>query len=144
MKGRVVRVSSAVLLIFAVSVIGCESDPVGRTVPVQGGVTVDGQPLKTGSVAFWPDAEKGNQFPLEAAGQIAEDGTYKVLTRGKPGAPPGAYRVTVTAQVPSDPKDEYSKPKHLVPAAYRTKETTPLRLEVVDNPAPGAYDLSVK
>ena len=141
MRNASVFFLSSVVCVLA---IGCESDPIGRTVPVQGSVTIEGRPLQTGSIAFWPDVDKGNQFPFEAAAQLSPDGKYTLITRGKPGAPPGAYRVTVTAQEPSDPKDMYSRPKHLVPEAYRTKETTPLRVDVVERPAPGAYDLNVK
>ncbi len=120
------------------------TDPAGRTVPVKGKVTVDGEPLKQGSIVFRPDADKGNTLALEPAAQIADDGTYELNTRGKPGAPPGAYRVTVMAQVPLDPKNPYSRGKLLVPQEYTAKDTTPLRIEVVDHPAPGAYDLPVK
>jgi hypothetical protein len=122
----------------------CGSDSVGRTVPVRGKVTVDGAPLKEGSVVYWPNANKGNQSPLEAVGQIKEDGTYELLTRGKPGARPGSYKVTVTAQHKLNPNDVYSKTKQLAPQMYTTKETTTLVIEVVESPGPTAYDLDLK
>ena len=136
--------ASLLVAVLILSLLGCNGDPVGRTVPVKGTVKLDGQPLKQGSLVFWPDAAKGNSLAVEAAAQISAEGTYELITRGKPGAPPGAYKVTVMAQVPINPKDPYSKAKLLVPTEYTTKETTPLQIEVVDNPAPGAYDLPVK
>jgi len=122
----------------------CSSDTVGRTVPVKGKVTVDGVPLKEGSVVYWPNATKGNQSTLQAAGTIKEDGTYELITRGKPGAPPGSYKVQVTAQMKLDPNDVYSKTKQLAPQVYTTKETTPLVIEVVESPSPNQYDLDLK
>jgi hypothetical protein len=121
----------------------CSNDPIGRTVPVRGEVTFDGKPLGQGSLAFWPDAEKGNKADFEAGAEIGPDGTYELSTRGRTGAPPGAYKVTVAAQVPMNPKDRYSRPKLLVPEIYTDKNTTPLRVEVVDNPGPDAYKLTL-
>ncbi len=143
---RLVRASAGPLLV-AVGCLGlsaCANDPIGRTVPVKGQVTLRGQPLKLGSVVFWPMKEKADGQAFEAAAQIAEDGGYELVTRGKPGAPPGTYKVTVTAQVPSNPKDPYSRAKNLGPEKYTTKENTPLQIDVVENPAPGQYDLQLK
>lgn len=123
---------------------GCGGDPIGRTVPVTGKVIVDGKPLSTGSVTFWPEESKGDNSKLEATGQIGKDGTYTLNTRGKPGAPPGRYKVTVTAQAEPDAKNPYAPPKHLINPSYAAKETTSLKvIEVVENPAPDAYDLIV-
>jgi hypothetical protein len=122
----------------------CSSDSVGRTLPVKGKVTVDGVPLKEGSVVYWPDASKSNQSTVEAVAQIKDDGTYELITRGKPGAPPGWYKVTVTAQVKLNPNDVYSKTKQMAPLVYTTKESTPLVKEVSDGAAPNAYDLDLK
>jgi hypothetical protein len=124
-------------------VAGCTSDPVGRTVPVKGKVTVGGQPLKLGSVTYWPNEAKGNTSKMEAGATINEDGTYELFTKGKAGAPPGAYKVTVVAQpIPDSTKPTQSK--SLVSSTYGSRDTTPLLIEVVENPAPGAYDLTVK
>jgi hypothetical protein len=122
---------------------GCAGDPVGRTVPVKGKVTVNGQPLKQGSVTFWPDDAKGNKLAFEPGGSIASDGSYELFTHGKPGAPPGAYKVTVTAQTVVD-STKPTTAKQLVPEQYTTKDKTKLGIDVVENPAAGAYDLNLK
>ena len=73
---------------------------------------------------------------------MAQDGTYELFTKGKPGAAPGAYKVTIAAQ----PVVDSTKPleaKSLVPQEYTTKETTPLAVQVVATPGT-AYDLEVK
>jgi hypothetical protein len=123
--------------------VGCSSDPVGRTVPVKGKVTVGGQPLKQGSVTFWPNESKGNKSTMEAGASVNEDGTYQLFTKGKAGAPPGPYKVTVAAQTQVD-STKPMQAKSLVPSSYNTRESTPLLIDVVENPAPGAYDLTVK
>jgi hypothetical protein len=135
-KGLVV---GALLLMLA----ACSGDSVGRTVPVKGKVTVNGEPLKRGSVTFWPNDAKGNKSPHEAGAQIGADGTYEAFTKGKAGVPPGHYKVTISANADVDNTDP-SKAKSLVPSIYNTKDTTPLLIEVVDNASPGAYDLPVK
>jgi len=48
-------------------------------------------------VLFQPDASKGNHSPFEPAGTIDEEGTYTLLTKDKKGAPPGWYKIVVTA-----------------------------------------------
>ncbi len=141
MSRYVVSVCIVGLLVF--SLAACEADPIGRTVPVKGKVTVNGQPLKRGSVIFWPDESKGNKSEFKPNGQIGEDGSYVLNTRGKPGAPVGAYKVTVSAQTEVD-STKPETAKSLVPAIYSTKEKTKLLKEVTDNAAAGAYDLDLK
>jgi len=123
---------------------GCaDQSGVGKTVPVTGKVYLGDRPLTTGSVSFRPDASKGNNSTLEPSGDIGPDGTYKVSTNGKPGAPPGWYKVVVAADVPSNPDDPYSMPKSIIGTKYADPNTTDLSIEVVENPPPGAYDLKV-
>src|SRR5262249_48369003 len=116
---------------------------VGKTVPVTGKVYLGDLPLTTGSVSFRPDASKGNNSTLEPSGDIGADGTYQLATQGKPGAPPGWYKVIVAADVPSNPNDPYSMPKSLISPKYADPNTTDLSIQVVESPSPGAYDLKV-
>src|SRR5262245_43577043 len=98
---------------------GCaDRSGVGKTVPVTGKVYLGDRPLPTGSVSFRPDASKGNTSTWEPSGDIGPDGTYKLSTNGKPGAPPGWYRVIVAADVPSNPNDPYSMPRSIITAKY--------------------------
>jgi len=80
-------IGRCLLAVILLSGSACASDTVGRTVPVRGTVTVAGQELKTGSIVFWPDADKGNTARFEAGAKITPEGTYELLTLGKPGAP---------------------------------------------------------
>jgi len=122
---------------------GCTGDTsgLGTVHPVSGTVTVGDKPASKGSVAFHPQQKDAGYIP---AGEIDEQGKYTLNTRGKTGAPPGTYKVVVSIQVPSDPKDPYSLPKSQVDAIYTKAETTPLTVTVKESPAPGDYDLKLK
>ncbi len=121
------------------SAAGCVQS---KPIPVSGKVTVGGQPLAKGTVTFHPDESKGNKAKLASppVGDI-ENGEYKVGAGKEQGVPPGWYKVTVYATVPSDPKDEYSEPMSLISETYNSPETTTLSVEVKPNAPPGAYDL---
>jgi len=122
---------------------GCGGDDIGRTVPVKGTVTVNGQPLKGGSVAYWPDEAGGNTSKLEAVGQVSDSGTYELVTRGKPGAIPGKYKVVVAAATTVDSSKASSAPKAPFNASFQSRESTLLKVEVSDSPSAGQYDLKL-
>jgi hypothetical protein len=140
----------AVLLAFAAP--GCgDTSGVGRTVPVAGRVTLDGAPWTAAStvIVFKPDTAKGNTQPWEPTGTVDSQGNYTLSTKGRPGAPPGWYKVTVTAvetrplETTKGPRRKLPTAKSLLPARYGQAATTPLAIEVVDSPAPDAYDLKL-
>src|SRR5579875_2419117 len=115
--------------------------------PVTGKVTVGGQPLTAGQVTLTPDAgiaADKSETPTAglSAGQIDSTGAYKIFTSGKPGAPPGKYKVTVTpSMVPSS--GAKTAPAFGFDHKYANPRDTPLRIEVVPNAAPDAYDLKL-
>jgi hypothetical protein len=119
-----------------------------KLLPVEGAVTVGDQPLNMGTerrrgyVELIPDAARGNTSPELPRGYIDPEGRYKISTNQKPGAPPGWYRVRVDASDQPDPNNAY-KFQSLVPQRYIDGGTTPLSIEVVESPAPGAYDLKL-
>jgi hypothetical protein len=117
-----------------------------RLVPVEGKILVDNEVLQNGegSVVFKPDAAKGNTSTLEPGGVIESDGKYKMYTNQKPGAPLGWYKVIATATEPPDPKNPSATRKSLISPKYVDEKITDLAVEVVDNPAAGAYDLRMK
>ncbi len=121
---------------------GCSPDPIGRTYPVKGKVYLDGELLKAGSVGFFPADQSEGAPALEAAGKIKKDGTYELSTRGKPGALLGSYKVTVISQTKVDPT-RAGDVVSLVPREYTSRETTPLKVEVIEKPANGKYDLQM-
>jgi hypothetical protein len=136
-------------LLLAFVGAGCgDTSGVGRTVPVRGTITLDGAPVTAPStvVLFKPDTAKGNQSPFEPVGTVDGQGRYTLSTRGKKGAPPGWYKVIVSAtdgRLSPATKDRHPAPKSLLPAPYGHEKTTPLAVEVVEDPAAAAYDLKL-
>jgi hypothetical protein len=122
-------------------ILGCgDSSNVGKLVPVVGKVSVDGTLLKNGSVSFRPDKAKGNNSVHEPAGDIDEQGTYKLYTATREGAPPGWYKVLVN----SAEAGVYPPTKFYANAKYGDIDRSDLKIEVVEQPAAGAYDLKLK
>ena len=138
------------VLLLGLLASGCgDSSGVGPTFPVAGKVFFNNTPLtaKNTVILYKPDAAKGNKGPFEPSGTVDTEGNYTLSTRGKSGAPPGWYKVVVTAREeaapvhPKGPKHHRPVSKSLLPARYGQAQSTDLSIEVVERPAPGAYDL---
>jgi hypothetical protein len=124
-------------------------------VPVNGRVTVDGEPLhaKSGNVVFIPDKDRGNTTPLQPTGYLDEDGHYTLYyAQGRKGAPPGWYKVQVAAASADAPgqmprlrgRGKAPAPgQPLFHSKYTRAGTSGLEVEVVRSPGPGAYDLKL-
>jgi hypothetical protein len=121
----------------------CGSGDGVNRLPVEGTVLIDGKPLRgmKGAVGFVPDKSSGNDSPLRAEGEIDAEGRYLLFARGKPGAPPGQYKVAVSAVPPGAERDASRLAVH---PRYVVEDNTPLRVEVVPDPTPGHYDLKLK
>lgn len=139
-------------LLAAIPASGCgDTSGVGRTVPVTGKVTFNDTPwtAKTTILMFKPDADKGSSSPFEPVGTVDANGSYRLTTNGKNGAPPGWYKVVITAREEAAPEHAKTPGPHrpvsksLLPAKYGKAETSGLSIEVVENPSPGAYDLKL-
>jgi hypothetical protein len=136
------------MLLFGTGVIflsGCGKDTAGpKLAPVSGRVTVDANPISIGSVTFHPDKAKGNASDLTPTASIQMDGTYKLTSGGKEGAPLGWYKVTVSPNgMPSTmPTDGKMPPAPNINQRYQKSETG-MSIEVVENPPAGAYDLKL-
>jgi hypothetical protein len=128
-----------------------------KTVPVAGRVLVDGRPL-TGAeatVLFRPDASRGNTMTIDFAGTADENGNYVLYHGdGKPGVAPGWYKVAVVATEPlvfrTGPgnKPRTRMPgmpvrKSLIDKKFAVVASSGIEIEVVENPAPDAYDLKL-
>ena len=140
---------SAVFL-FLVLTFGCaDSSGVGRTFPVTGTILFKGEPWTAEStvILLKPDRAKGNQTSFEPVGNVNEQGAYTVTTKGKEGAPPGWYKVLVTAtgnyEEHPKAKNRHPGPRSVLPPKYGQETTTDLAIEVVENPKPNAYDLKL-
>jgi hypothetical protein len=150
------RLSGVVCVLgLAWSAAGCGGDSgVGHVLAVSGHVFVDSQPLRGmhGTVTFVPDLDKGNSTTVTPTGTLDDDGNYTLYyAQGKKGAPPGWYKVQVTAaqlgpgaQMPR-PKGVPGGPKvqPTINSKFTNAKTSGLKVEVVENPEPGAYDLKL-
>jgi len=114
---------------------------IGTTAPVSGKITVDGQPLTEGQVSFLPFDEGIQTGGGTAAGKIDPSGGYKIFTAGKDGAPLGRYKVTVTPSMV--PTGDNKMPVTPFNQKYTDYKKTTIVVEVVSNPAPGAYDFKL-
>src|SRR5262245_1420068 len=127
----------ATTLVLALLPSGCGDGGVGKTYRVSGTVTINGKPLvaKSAVVLFKPNAARSNTSSFEPTATVDSSGNYTLYTKTKRGAPPGWYKVTVTAVVDSTdpPKGALTKrplPRSLVPAKYGQEKTTPIEIEV--------------
>ena len=116
--------------------------------PVTGKVTFDGNPVTVGTVTFEPDEAKGNKSKYTAAGMIDSSGSYKLATGTQEGAPLGWYKVSVSPHgMPSGgmggPGDGSVPKGAAIPPKYQSTGASGIRIEVVEKPAPGAYDIAL-
>jgi hypothetical protein len=114
-----------------------------KPIPVKGKVTLDGTALTSGSVSYHSAASKGDGSQILAVGPINEQGEYTLSFSNKEGCPPGHYKVTVNASVPSNPRNPYSLPRSIINKKFADPSTTPLSVEVKSDVAAGAFDLAV-
>jgi hypothetical protein len=129
------------LSILVVSLAGCGSGR-EKLARVEGKVMVGNKPLTSGYVIFHPDTAKGNESKEEPRGEIDAQGNYKLLTGTREGAVTGWYKVAVTAAEQLDPNNPYFT-NWLIPEKYIDFRTSRLAFQVVENPAPGAYDIQL-
>ncbi len=130
----------AVWLLALVAMAGCGgSDPnLPPRVPVEGTVTMAGQPLSHALVTFYP---VGQTRGRGGSGHTDEDGHYEAESAGHlgKGLPAGEYRVFVSKLVMPDgspyvaeegvsPMD--SDARELVPPRYTDMDRSPLRATV--------------
>lgn len=107
---------------------------------VSGVVSLDGNPVPRGTVAFIPAASGPPAFaPIESSG------AYTVKTGREAGLPAGEYHVTVTAnEAPTTQQSATGGPpppgKPLTPAWYRSKESSGLKFTV----APGNNEINIE
>jgi hypothetical protein len=126
---------------------GCGTGP--RRVPAGGTVTLDEKPMEGGILYFDPDAAKGNSARVSCMSPIRKDGRFDLRTDGVersdsgPGIPLGWYKVYVRVNDPGEVPIFPGQPAYKINPKFRNPDKTPLAIEVVDNPAPGAYDLKI-
>ena len=139
------RASLLLVLAGAIVAAGCSQGP--KLVMVRGTVYLNGKPVQagetvTGYVVFHADPAKGNTTMEDVKANIEADGSYRLYTRDKEGAPLGWYFVTVELARTS-PQDPYDY-KAIISERYLDKTKSNLAFEVVAKPEPGRYDVKLE
>lgn len=119
-------------LLTACCIFGC--GPAGPELgQVRGTVSLDGVPIKEGSIQFWPT----NGRP--ARGSIGKDGTYELTTFDKhDGAYVGQHRVTIKSTNLTDPGPELESQQAEI-EHFRQKNIKPIRASRVVWVVPQKY-----
>ena len=129
---RDTRLVRALCLGAWLTCVGCGE----RRAEVSGKATVDGKPLssKLITILFAPDLD--NPLKKIPSGVLDDQGNYIMSTGATGGVPLGRYRV----HVHWDSKNARGQvcPVH---SRFLDSGLTTLTIDVVANPAPGAYDL---
>jgi hypothetical protein len=140
MKRIIFSMAECAILLFCVGLCsGCNKSSL-TLVPVRGKVTVDDKPVTSGQVSLIP-LEKNESQKDTSSGSIDEKGEYKIFTGGGEGAPLGKYKVTVTPSMM--PSGDTKAPSAPFNRKFGDPSATTLKIEVVNNPASGAYDLKL-
>jgi hypothetical protein len=115
-----------------VACAGCSGDDLPRQ-PVTGFVTIDGEPLSSAAISFYPNLLKDpNQRVI--GGAMIERGYFSIPRRE--GLVPGRYDVSINAgkshqknrQIRKEPGNDQAIEKERIPAKYNAK--TQLSVEI--------------
>jgi len=105
---------------IVVCLAGCTAE---KTASIYGKVTLDNEPVASGSIVFLPSSGPGKK-----AAAAIENGLYSIAAADK--LPPGSYRVEISwrkptgRQIPSaDPGIMTDERREAVPARYNTEST---------------------
>jgi len=126
-----------------------ESEEKGRpvkkraTFPVEGRLTVDGQPVAGVTVAFYSYNAETERWTSVCDGRTDEKGRFQVTTYFRfDGAPAGEFAVTVVKR--NGPEVEGEEPKSLLPAKYAAPASTPLKVTIKEGTNDVALELTSK
>ena len=126
-RGAVDRGRRLVAATLAVGALGCGGGSDLPLAEVRGVVTYKGKPLEKGDVVFAP--QEGTPGP-QATGEIASDGSYRLMTNDDYGAAIGTHKVTVASRAEQSEADYKSLkiPKLITPTKYANEQRDPAHL----------------
>ncbi|QDT97285.1 hypothetical protein [Gimesia aquarii] len=116
------------LVVMFLGTTGCGKSIEQASSSASGKITLDGKPLTSGTLNFYP-ANEGNS----AFATINSDGTFTVNTSaGTNGLEPGDYSVVVSYEVPSMIDDEGAEVPGVnpIPARFRNEEAPEISITV--------------
>ncbi len=125
----------------------------GTLVPVSGKITIQGLPLPFGTITLVPNddnatkpdtiSRRGLGAKSQPNGTIGADGSYSLMTDGKPGAPQGIYKVTIFSIKPSTQEEGMKPPVWAASQDYSDASKSGLTLVVAEGRAAGAYNIAL-
>lgn len=126
----------AAVLTSVILLVGCSGGGNLDTAPVTGVVTLDGKPVTSGLVRFWPEGGR------TAEGYLGDDGKFVLRTyEDADGATLGTHKVTVTHVSNEKPQEpDYDKPEVF---RRRSRDKPPIPLKY-DNPEASGLTFEVK
>jgi hypothetical protein len=136
-----------VVLCAVCTLVGTGCGP--KRVPAGGKVELDGKPLEGGILYFNPDTSKGNTARIMGSSPV-KNGHFDLRTDGiersdgGPGIPLGWYKVSVRVNQAGEPPRFPGPAVVDIDPIYLSHEKTPISIEIVENPAEGAYDIAFK
>jgi hypothetical protein len=141
------------LAVIAITAVGCGKPEPPARMPVSGIVTIDGQPVPSAAVTFYPLFE-GFSGEVIAEGVTDGSGRYTLACPLGDGACLGKHKVTVAdAPTPDDAREQSvagqqrmqaflkSLTNRPIGAKFGTLATSPLEVEVTAGG--GSYDLQL-
>ena len=120
--------------LIAVVLAGCTQKATLN--PVQGKVTLGGQPLAGALVSFHSEDPKASP----ATGFTKEDGTFSVMTDDIEGAKPGTYTITIMCQVPLTKKSQgmefggTPETEDRLKGAYANRDNSQIKVTIKEGP----------
>jgi hypothetical protein len=128
--------------------LGCGGERAPEFVPVEGVVSLNGQPKGGLFVRFSPEEAKGNTTRSTASGTSDAQGKFKLQYEYNgetgEGAAVGWYRVTIAdTTIGYTAQGQQPKPP-TIPPIYSSPAGSPLEVEVKSGDGPQAIDLDVK
>jgi hypothetical protein len=119
MNASAMKTCATVFVLAAVAMItGCDQGP--KLVPIEGQVTLDGEPLTYGYVRVIPSGGR------PAFGELDEQGRFKLMTDDAEGCPVGSHIV----EVGSTKAISETQQKRFAPPKYESGITTDLKIDV--------------
>lgn len=124
------------VVLLALTAVGCGGGDSLNRGAVSGKVTLDGQPIETGSISFWPT--DGTQGPM-AMGQISAS---QYTLEAKVGPVVGKHSVRIEAFRDTGKKNDGGSPivEQVIPPQYNAQTTLKVEIKQGAN----AHDFALK
>lgn len=124
-----VIIAAMVCLLYLAGCSGSDATAIKNLVPVSGSITLEDEPLESGTVFFVPEQAGGQP----ASGQISNGKFTMLTTVDAKGVVAGKYLVRIESRDTPEPspKDLYPKPgPSLIPEKFTDPKTSGLMVDV--------------